>query len=137
MRVFKTKEFARFARRERIADDQLCEAVKRAERGLIDADLGGGLIKQRVARPGQGRSGGYRTIIVWRIRQRCIFVHGFAKSGKADLTPDELEVYRKFAALLLGYDDKAVERALAGKELVEVMCDQKKVPQRCPPVRAS
>jgi hypothetical protein len=60
----------------------------------------------RVARPGQGRSGGYRTIIVWRIRQRCIFVHGFAKSGKADLTPDELEVYRKLAALLLGYDDK-------------------------------
>jgi hypothetical protein len=81
------------------------------------------LFKQRVARPGQGRSGGYRTIIVWRIRQGCIFVHDFAKSGKADLTPDELEVYRKFAALLLRYDDEALEKAVAGKELVEVMCD--------------
>jgi hypothetical protein len=123
VRVFKTKELARFARRERIADDRLSEAVERAERGVVDADLGGGLIKQRVARPGQGRSGGYRTIIVWRIRQGCIFVHDFAKSGKADLTPDELEVYRKFAALLLRYDDEALEKAVAGKELVEVMCD--------------
>ena len=123
MRVFKTKDFARFARRERIADEQLCDATKRAERGLVDADLGGGLIKQRLARPGQGRSGGYRTIIVWRLRQRCIFVHGFAKSGKADLTPGELEVYRKFAALLLRYDDEALERAVTGNELVEVMCD--------------
>lgn len=130
MRVFKTKELARFARRERLADDRLCEAVMRAERGLIDADLGGGLIKQRVARPGQGRSGGYRTIIVCRIRQRRIFVHGFAKSGKADLTPDEFVVYRKLAALLLGYDDKAIEKALIKKELIEVVYgDQKKVPQ--------
>ena len=123
MRIFKTKEFARFARRERIADDRLCEAVERAERGLVGADLGGGLIKQRVARRGQGRSGGYRTIIAWRIRQRCIFVHGFAKSAKADLTTDELEVYRKLATLLLRYDDEAIEKAVAGKELVEVMCD--------------
>jgi hypothetical protein len=123
VRVFKTKEFARFARRERIPDDRLCEAVERAERGLVDADLGGGVIKQRVARPGQGRSGGYRTIIAWRISQRCIFVHGFAKSAKADLTTDELEVYRKLASLLLIYDGEAIEKAVAGKELVEVVCD--------------
>ena len=75
--------------------------TKRAERGVVDANLGGGLIKQRVARAGQGRSGGYRTIIVWRARQRCIFVHG-AKNRKADLSPDELVDYREFAALLLG-----------------------------------
>jgi hypothetical protein len=60
MRIFKTKEFTRFARRERIADEALCDAIERAESGLIDADLGGNLIKQRVARPGQGRSGGHR-----------------------------------------------------------------------------
>ena len=62
MEVFKTRWFARFARQERIADSSLREAIERAERGLIDADLGGGLIKQRVARPGRGRSGGYRVI---------------------------------------------------------------------------
>src|SRR5262245_33785313 len=123
VRVVKTKEFARFARRERIADDRLCEAVERAERGLVDADFGGGLIKQRVARPGQGRSGGYRTIHRLAIRQRCIFVHGFAKSAKAGLTRDELEVYRKLASLLLSYAVEAIEKAVAGKELVEVACD--------------
>jgi hypothetical protein len=62
MRVFKTKPFARFASREWLADQELCEAVRRAERGLIDADLGGGVIKQRLAREGQGKSGGFRII---------------------------------------------------------------------------
>ena len=66
MRVFKTKEFARSARRETIRDATLLEAASRAERGLIDADLGGGLIKQRVARPGQGRRSGYRTLMAFR-----------------------------------------------------------------------
>jgi hypothetical protein len=62
VRVFKTKAFARFARAQRMSDGSLGEAIRRAERGLIDADLGGGVIKQRVARPGQGRSGGYRVL---------------------------------------------------------------------------
>jgi hypothetical protein len=62
MRVFKTLWFRRFARKEKVADSALCDAVARAERGLIDADLGGGLIKQRVWRPGSGRSGGYRQL---------------------------------------------------------------------------
>ena len=120
MRIFKTKEFARFARREGIADKGLCDAIARAQRGIIDADLGGGLIKQRVARLGQGRRGGYRTIIVWRAGQRCIFVYGFAKSRKADLAPKELLAYQRIAGLLLGYDNDTLEIALAAKELVEL-----------------
>ena len=64
MRVYETRIFSRFARKESIKGKQLLEAVQRASGGLIDADLGGGLIKQRVSRPGQGRSGGYRTILV-------------------------------------------------------------------------
>lgn len=75
MQAFKTRWFARFARRERIDDRSLIEAVERAERGLIDADLGGGLIKQRVARPGKGRSGGYRVIVAYRIRSRAVFLY--------------------------------------------------------------
>jgi hypothetical protein len=94
-----------------------------AERGLIDADLGGSLIKQRVARPGQGRSGGFRTIIVWRARDRSVFVHGFAKSRKADLTQNELEDFRDLGVLLLGYNDEALKTSIAAKELVEVKCD--------------
>ena len=94
MRVFVTRWFGRFVRKAKISEQALREAVHRAERGQIDADLGGGAIKQRVARRGQGRSGGYRMILLYRARSRAIFAYGFAKSHKGDLDPDELEAYR-------------------------------------------
>lgn len=72
-RVFKTRWFERFARKERLSDATLREAIARAERGLIDADLGGGMIKQRLARPGQGRSAGYRTLVVFRRGDLAVF----------------------------------------------------------------
>ena len=90
MKVFKTKWFARFARHERIADASLREAIERAERGLIDADLGGGLIKQRVARRGQGRSGGYRVIVAYRAKEAGCFFSAFAKSDRENIGADEL-----------------------------------------------
>src|SRR5664280_2786664 len=90
MRIFKTRWLARFARHEQITDASLIEAVARAERGLIDADLGGGLIKQRVARKGQGRSGGYRMIVAYRERDRAVFLYGFAKSDRENIDQDEL-----------------------------------------------
>lgn len=74
MRVFKTKWMARYARRERITDRSLREAIERAGRGTIDADLGGGIIKQLLARSGQGRSGGYRTLIAYRSGTRAVFL---------------------------------------------------------------
>ena len=77
MRIFKTRWTARFTRREQISDRNLREAVERAERGIIDADLGGGLIKQRVARQSQGRSGGYRMMIAYRMNDRAVFLLGF------------------------------------------------------------
>lgn len=94
---YASKEFARLARRSRIADDQLWEAVSRAEDGKVDADLGGGLIKQRVARPGKGRSGGFRTVIAYRKGDRAIFLHLFAKAAKGNLSAVELEVYKELA----------------------------------------
>jgi hypothetical protein len=95
VRIYKTKEFGRFARREKINDVALCEAVDRAERGLIDADLGSGLIKQRVARPGQGRSGGFRTLLAYRAASRTVFVYGFAKSERGNIDPDERAFWRR------------------------------------------
>ena len=80
MRIFTNAWLERFARKQRLDDDALREAIQRAEQGLVDADLGGGVIKQRVARPGQGKSGGYRTIILYRQESRAFFVFGFAKS---------------------------------------------------------
>lgn len=98
MRVFKVRVFARFQRGEGMRDTALCRAVRDAEAGLIDADLGGGLIKQRVARPGKGKRGGYRAIIAYRARDRSVFLFGFAKSAKADLKPDELDELAKAGA---------------------------------------
>ena len=127
MRVLKTKWFRRFARREGIADAMLCEAVARAERGLIDADLGGGVIKQRVARQGQGRSGGHRNMIVYRSGDRAVFVFGFAKSDREDLEPDELADLKTTAKLLLGYDAGELDKAVDTHELWEVKCDDQAV----------
>jgi hypothetical protein len=80
VRIYESRWFQRFARKEGITDAALREAVVRAEEGQIDADLGGEVIKQRISRPGQGRSGGYRTLILFRRGARAFFVYGFAKS---------------------------------------------------------
>lgn len=123
MQVFRTKWFDRFARRERIADTLLLDAVARAERGLVDADLGGGVIKQRVARPGQGRSGGYRTIILLKTGTRAVFAYGFAKNDRGNIRDDELEALRALAAELLSYDEAALRGAVEAKALMEVRGD--------------
>lgn len=123
VKVFKTKWFRRFARKEGIPDKALCDAVARAERGQIDADLGGGVIKQRIAREGQGRSGGYRSLIVYRSEDLAIFVFGFPKSAREDLEPDELRDVRKTARLLLGFGAEELEEAVINDELWEVRCD--------------
>ena len=123
MRTFKTKPFARFASREGIADEALCDAVARAARGLVDADLGGGVIKQRIARRGQCRSGGFRAIVVFRRGNRAFFVYGFAKSARENLRRDELEAFRLLADTYLALDRPGLATALTAGALIEVRCD--------------
>jgi hypothetical protein len=120
MRIFKTRWLTRFARRERIADQSLCEAIERAERGIVDADLGGGLIKQRVARGGQGRSGGYRMLVAYRVRGRAVFLYGFAKSERENIDADQLIELRSIAAGWLDETAEGIERALEEERLQEV-----------------
>lgn len=120
MRLYKLKAFARFQRRERIADKALGKAVRSAEDGLVDADLGGGLIKQRVARPGQGKSGGFRTIIAYRRGDRAVFLFGFAKSERENLDDDELAYWQQVGRAYLGLDEDGIEAAIAADELMEV-----------------
>ncbi len=120
MRVFKNKAFTRFARKADIDDTDLWEAVCRAETGLVDADLGGGVIKQRIARAGAGRSGGFRTIILLRVGERAFFVHGFAKSDLGNIRPDELAAFKMLAAHILAFNDQELEVALAAGVFTEV-----------------
>lgn len=123
MRIFKTKPFARFAKREAIEDAVLIEAVRRAEQGLIDADLGGGVIKQRIARPGQGRSGGIRSILVLRKQHRAFFVYGFAKNVRDSIGREELVAFRKLAAEMLELTDTAIVAAMANGTISEINDD--------------
>jgi hypothetical protein len=127
VRTFKTKAFSRFAEKAGIADATLCRAVRYAEKGLVAADLGSGVIKQRIARAGQGKSGGFRTLIVFRAGKRAIFVHGFAKSERENISQGELIALKKLAAELLAYDDKTVARVVASGALLEVKCDEETV----------
>jgi hypothetical protein len=121
--VFVTKVFARFAHKQHLDERRLCEAVKRAENGAIDAELGGDLIKQRVARPGGGRSGGTRTLIAYRAARRSVFLYGFAKSERDNIDHKERDDLKKLAKHLLSYSDEQIAIAVEQKELTEVVCD--------------
>lgn len=127
MRIFKNKAFTRFARKSGIDDHSLCKAVRDAEQGLLDADLGSGVIKQRVARSGGGKSGGFRTLILFRIGTLAFFVHGFAKNERDNIDDDELAALRKLAAVMLNYNDAALCSAQENKTLIEVICHEKTI----------
>ena len=128
MRIFKNKAFVRFARKSRVLDADLCKAVTDATSGLIDADLGGGVIKQRIARKGGGKSGGFRTIILFRVGAKAFFVHGFAKNEKDNIDDKELAAFRLLASELQNYSDTSLAKAIENGTLTEVMCDDQAIP---------
>jgi hypothetical protein len=123
MRIFKTKVFNRFARKAGLDDAALRNAISDAERGLINADLGSNVIKQRIARPGEGKSSGFRTIILFRTKQRAVFVYGFGKSERDNIRDDELSEFKRLAALLLAYGDREIATAIESGALIEVNDD--------------
>lgn len=120
VRIFKNAWFRRFARRERMPDRALRDAIARAEKGIVDADLGGNVIKQRIARPGQGKSGGYRTIIVFRKGDKAFFVYGFAKSERDNIDRAETEAFKKAANELLALSDEQIGTLIENGALTEV-----------------
>lgn len=100
--MYATRAFDRWARKERVLDGALLAAVNDADAGLVDASLKGCLIKLRVARPGGGKSGGYRTIIAYRSKDRAFFLYGFGKNERANIDEDEVEGFEEYGAILLG-----------------------------------
>ena len=120
MQLFKSRWFQRFARKEGITDIGLREAVVRAEKGQIDADLGGEVIKQRIARPGQGKSKGYRTIILFRRGHRAFFVYGFSKSQRANINDDEEAQFKESAKHVLALTERQLAELLNRGDFIEV-----------------
>ena len=119
-RVFKTRHFARWMRKTELWDATLCEAVREMSQGLIDADLGGGLVKKRVGMAGRGKRGGARTLVATNKKNRWFFVFGFEKNERANIDADELDALQELAAQLLVRTDAELEIALADGALKEI-----------------
>ena len=125
MSVFKTKPFHDWQKKEDIPDRSLCAAVDEMSRGLIDANLGGGLVKKRIARPGAGKSSGFRTLLATNKNDLWFFVYGFAKNERDNIESQEVLALKRLAAVLLGMDETAINKLLADNELKEI-CENEK-----------
>jgi len=120
MRVLKNRVFNKWAAKEGLSDDTLRTAVAEMERGLIDADLGGHVVKKRVAIGGRGKRGGVRTLLAYASGDKAIFIYGFAKNVRANISTDELKALRHLARELLSYSDTVLTKAVRHGALVEV-----------------
>ncbi len=110
IKIFVTRHFDRAARKAGLDDGVLLDAVMRAERGLVDANLGHCLIKQRIARPGQGRSGGYRTIIVYRKGDLAVFIFAYSKADQDNLSDRERVSLQSFAESFARFSPAEIEQ---------------------------
>ncbi len=115
-----TRKFSRWAKKEGIPVQALAESIMGVAKGQFEANLGGHIYKKRVARPGQGKSGGYRTLICFKQNDRAIFVHGFSKSSRDNINNKELKALKGLAAILLAIDEKELLKAMASGAFVEV-----------------
>jgi hypothetical protein len=120
MRLLKSKPFSRWARKAGLRDKALVEAAEEMRHGLVDAELGGGLVKKRVARMGGGKSGGYRVLAAIDPHRRCVFLYGFAKSERDNVDDKELAGLKQLAHAYLRLGEEAVQRGLASGQLVEI-----------------
>ena len=123
MAVYKTKWFERWAKKQGLSDTSLCAAVSEMSDGLFDADLGAGLYKKRIARPGQGKSGGFRTLVATKKAERWIFVFGFPKNERSNVDKDEESSLKALAIHLLSLSEPALDDAQSAGELIGVNCD--------------
>ena len=125
MNIYTTRWFDKWARKEGLYPRSLCDAVREMASGLYDADLGGGLFKKRIARPGQGKSGGWRTMVATQQGDRWFFVYGFPKNARSNIDKDEEVALKRLAAHLLSLSQQAVDEAKSVGELMEVDCNAK------------
>lgn len=125
-RSFKVKTFERWMRKAGLTDAMLRVAVEEMSRGLIDASLGGHLVKKRVARTGYGKRGGYRTIVAKKAGQHWFFLFGFQKNDRYNIDQLELRVLQEIGETFLAFTDAELKHALQRGELLEIINDNQK-----------
>lgn len=121
VRVFKSKGFHKLARKEKIDDEDLINAIEELECGLFDADLGGQVYKKRLARKGQGKRGGYRTIVLFKKGDRAFFAYGFPKNERASITDQEEEGFKELAKILLKLTDEQLQELINDGQYYEIV----------------
>jgi hypothetical protein len=134
IRVLKTKTFARWAKSEQVADTDLCHAAHEIEAGVMEARLGGDLLKKRIARAHRGKSGGFRTIVAHRQGDKLFFIYGFAKSERDNIDEDERKALLKIGDQYMALPDKKLADLIKDKKIIEVKCHDEEEPhsQRSP-----
>ncbi len=123
-RVFKTRHFARWARKAGLPDATLCAAVQEMAAGLVDADLGGGVVKKRVPLPGRGKRGSTRTLVATNRADRWFFLYGYEKNEQENIGPEDLRTVQGLAADYLALDDNGLRLVLNINEILEICHDQ-------------
>lgn len=118
------KAFDRWAKKAHLSDRVLLNAALEMEHGIIHADLGGSVFKQRIPLPGHGKRGSSRVIIAACISQKYFFLYGFEKNDKDNITDDELKILRVLAESYLNYTDDQIETAIGNRQLREVYIDE-------------
>lgn len=124
--IYKTRHFNRWARKADLSDEALCQAVAEIRQGLVDADLGGGIIKKRIALPGHGKRGSTRTLLATNRNDRWVFVYGFEKNERANISDNELEALKLLADDLLALTVSQISEAVSNGSLVEVAYETQK-----------
>lgn len=112
MKSYITRWFNKWADKKGISEELLIEAIERTKLKMGVVDLGGNLFKIRIGKEGQGRSGGYRTILAIKLGKRALFIYGFEKNDKDNIDKKELEYYKEYAKSFLAYDEKDIERLI-------------------------
>jgi len=122
-RIFKTRHFTRWMRKTDLTDAALSNAVSEMDAGLIDADLGGGVVKKRVALPGRGKRGSARTLVATNKGNRWFFVFGFEKNERTNISKKELEALQDIAFDLLRLDSNQLNVHVKSEALLEIFHD--------------
>lgn len=126
MNVYLSKVFARLAVRDGLTNAHICQAVDEMNNGLIDANLGAGLFKKRVAMPGQGKRGGWRTLLGFQAGKKAFFLYLFSKNSRDNIEDDELKALKRMTKYYFSMRPDEIKKALKCGELTEVHCDERK-----------
>lgn len=125
MRIFKNKWFVKFAKKEKIDDEKLCGLINEIVKGNVDVDYGGGVIKQRLARLNQGKSSGYRCIILYHHYDKYFFVYGFPKNERENISKEDEKAFKALSQKMLQLSNNDLEKMLQVGILEEVIVHEK------------